>query len=291
MKKQSYPGSQITVVGKLNPGSNYSQYIVSYYSEGLKIYALLTIPDGNKPKEGWPVIIFNHGYIQPDIYRTTERYLAYVDTFARNGYIVFKPDYRGNGLSEGKPQGPYYSPAYTIDDLNAISSIRKYHDANPNKIGIWGHSMGGNITLRDLVITNDIKAAVIWGGVVGSYNDLINNWQRVVPYHPSARDLSLRNAGRSELINKYGTPSANPDFWDSIDPTSFISDISTPIQLDVGGNDEEVPPSFSVSLYDKLKAAGKMVEIYKYPGSDHNISQSFAEAMQNTLNFFNKYLK
>lgn len=93
--------------------------LASYISDGLKIYGLLTIPIGEKPKVGWPVIIFNHGYIPPNQYRTTERYISYVDGFARNGYIVFKSDYRGNGSSEGQPEGSYYSPAYSIDVLNA----------------------------------------------------------------------------------------------------------------------------------------------------------------------------
>ena len=86
----------------------------------------MTVPNGDPPATGWPVIIFNHGYIAPAEYRTTERYVAYTDGFSRNGYIVFKPDYRGNGKSEGIAQGSYYSPGYTIDVLNALSSIKKY---------------------------------------------------------------------------------------------------------------------------------------------------------------------
>ena len=292
MRTKDYPGSAITIEQNLLDRETYHQYIVSYKSEGLKIYALLTVPVGQKPKNGWPTIIFNHGYIPPQQYRTTERYIAYVDAFARNGYIVLKPDYRGNGSSEGSPEGAYYSPAYAIDDLNALSSMKKYKDTNPNKIGMWGHSMGGNITLRDLVVnTKDIKAAVIWGGVVGSYNDLLNNWQRRVTYQPPPNEMALRINGRQALTSKYGTPLQNPDFWNSLDPTHFISDITTPIQLDVGEVDEEVPPLFSQNLYDSLKKAGKNVEIYTYPGSDHNISQSLNLALQRSVDFFNKYLK
>jgi dipeptidyl aminopeptidase/acylaminoacyl peptidase len=292
MRAKDYPGSAITIEQNLLDRGTYHQYIVSYKSEGLKIYALLTVPIGQKPKNGWPTIIFNHGYIPPQEYRTTERYIAYVEAFARSGYIVLKPDYRGNGSSEGSPEGAYYSPAYATDVLNALSSMKKYKDTNPNKIGMWGHSMGGNITLRDLVVnTKDIKAAVIWGGVVGSYNDLLNNWQRRVTYQPPQNEMALRINGRQALTSKYGTPLQNPDFWNSLDPTHFISDITAPIQLDVGGADEEVPPAFSQNLYNNLKKAGKNVEIYIYPGSDHNISQSLNLALQRSVDFFNKYLK
>jgi uncharacterized protein len=295
MRQQAYPGSQIKIEKTLPDGSNYHQYLTSYQSQDLKIYALLTVPMGDKPANGWPVILFNHGYIAPKTYQTfpsSGQYATYYPIFSKSGYIVFKPDYRANGQSEGQPEGAYYSPAYAVDDLNALSSIKNYPDSNPNKIGIWGHSMGGNITLRDLVVnTKDIKVAVIWGGVVGSYDDLMNNWQRKVPFRPSPSELALRNRSRSNLTNQYGTPTSNPTFWNSIDPTKFIQDIKVPIQLDAGGSDEEVPVAFSETLYNNLKAQGKTVEFYSYPGDNHNISNHFNEAMQNSLTFFNKYLK
>lgn len=292
MKSQIYPGSDIKVEQTLPNSANYKQYIASYKSQGLKIYALLTVPAGNKPKNGWPVIVFNHGYIPPEQYVTTGRYTAYIDTFARNGYIVFKSDYRGNGKSEGQPEGAYYSPAYAIDILNAVSSIKKFTDANPDKIGMWGHSLGGNITLRNMEVSKDIKAAVIWAGVVGSYDDLMNNWRRAVPFQPSARELTLRNRSRANLTQKYGTPKDNPAFWNAIDPFYNLKYISAPIQLHHGEADEEVPLAFSQRFESALKSAGKTIEFYTYPGADHNISDpSFGIAIQRSVNFFDKYLK
>src|SRR3989344_8783598 len=90
LRQGNYPGSDILIEQTLAPGSNYRRYIASYKSEGLKIYALLTVPNGTKPETGWPVVIFNHGYIPPSQYKTTERYVAYTDAFSRNGYILFR---------------------------------------------------------------------------------------------------------------------------------------------------------------------------------------------------------
>ena len=293
MRSQKYPGSDLVIEETLADGLNYHQYIASYISEGLKIYGLLTIPAGRKPEAGWPVIIFNHGYIPPQQYRTTERYVAYVAGFARSGYIVFKSDYRGNGNSEGTPAGAYYSPGYTVDILNAVSSLKRFKDADPGRIGMWGHSLGGNITLRVLVVDpKDIKAAVIWGGVVGSYYDLTNNWQRRVAYRPPAPELANRNSGRQGLISMYGAPSTSSAFWNAIDPTAHLTDITAPIQLHTGGSDEEVPAAFSQNLFSSLKKIGKIVEYYDYPGGDHNISSpNFEIAQQRSIEFFDKYLK
>lgn len=293
MRHQEYPGSDVVIEQTLPPDSNYDRYIASYKSDGLKIYALLTVPQGNPPAGGWPVIIFNHGYIPPAEYRTTERYVAYTDAFSRNGYIVFKPDYRGHGNSEGKPEGAYYSPAYTIDVLNAVSSIKKFKDADPTKIGMWGHSLGGNITLRVMVVSHDIKAGVIWAGVVGTYNELLTKWRRTRPWQPSDKEIAGHISSiRQNLIDKYGSPEQNPNFWQSIDPRFFLKDISGPLQLHQGLADTEVAPLFSESLRNDLENEGKIGELYTYDKADHNLSSpAFELAMKRSVDFFDKYLK
>jgi len=288
LRAGTYPGSDIVIMNELDKGVNYHRFYVYYLSEGLKIYALLTVPDGKMPAGGWPGIVFNHGYIPPKQYRTTERYIAYVDRLARAGYIVFRIDYRGNDRSEGLATGAYGDPGYTVDVLNAIASLQRFPQVNPQKIGIWGHSMGGFLTLRAMVISHAIKAGVIWSGVVGSYPDLLYNWyrNRATPTpQPEARGW------RAQWTKRYGTPEENPDFWSSVSANSFLSDLSGPLQLHVGTADYEVPQAFSEKLAADIQAAGGKVELYTYAGNDHNLSQSFDLAMERTIEFFDHYLK
>ncbi len=289
LRNGDYSGSDIVIEQTLSPGSNYKRYLASYKSGGLKIYALLTVPNGEKPENGWPAIIFNHGYIPPVEYRTTERYIAYTDGFSRNGYILFRPDYRGHGNSEGEPEGAYGSNAYTIDVLNAVSSIKKFKDVDKDRIGMWGHSMGGHITLKNMVISKDIKAGVIWAGVVGSYPDLLNNWRRRNTSPPPGIPSS-RRSWRNQLIEKYGSPEENPSFWNSISANSFLSEISGPLQLHHGSSDTSVPVAFSQTLEKQLKEAGKEVELYIYPRDDHNLANNFSLAMKRSIEFFDKHL-
>jgi dipeptidyl aminopeptidase/acylaminoacyl peptidase len=291
LRNGEYPGSDIVIEQTLDSGSNYARFIASYKSEGLKIYGLLTAPIGFAPEGGWPVIIFNHGYIAPSVYKTTEKYVAYQDAFARSGYITFKSDYRGHGNSEGDAVGGYGSNAYTIDILNAVASIKKYPGVDPSKIGMWGHSMGGSITLKSMVVNKDIKSGVIWAGVVGSYPDLIERWRRRNAPSPAVDPNSQRGRWRRKLVEKYGDPSQNPDFWNSISPNSYLSDISGPLQLHHGTSDASVPLTFSQNLESQMKDAGKQVELYVYEGDDHNLSSNLSLALRRSVDFFDKYLK
>lgn len=282
--------SAITIEDTLPAGGNYKRYVASYTSEGHTIYGLLTIPNSSEDSnEKFPVVIFNHGFIPPLEYRTTERYVAYQDAFARNGYVTFKSDYRGHGSSEGDAAGGYGSNAYTIDVLNALEAVKKMDEVDPNRIGMWGHSMGGFITLRAMVVRDDIKAGVIWGGVVASYPDLINNWRRRLP-SPQPLPSGARR-WRDVLVQRYGEPSDSDPFWRSLSANSYLAQISGPLQLHHSTLDESVPYVFSQKLEEQMKAAHKEVELYLYEGDDHDISANFNTAIERSVEFFDKNVK
>ncbi len=287
LRQQSYPGSDIVIEEQLEPGPNYDRYVVSYRSEGLKIFALMTIPFGTKPESGWPVIIFNHGYIPPEQYRTTERYVAYVDGFARSGYIVFRSDFRGHGESEGIARGAYGAPDYTIDVLNAVAAMRRYPDADPGRIGMWGHSMGGFITLRAMVVDEEIRAGVLWAGMVAPYLDLLTRWAHRAASNNQTPTVEPRR-WRAFISDLYGT---SPEFWDEISANTFLTDLSGPVQLHHGTADRSVPIEFSETLYEQIQDVDGTVEYYTYEGDDHNLSVYFTQAMLRSIAFFDTYVK
>jgi dienelactone hydrolase len=292
MRQQAYPGSDIVFERTLEPGVNYDRYVISYQSEGNKIYALFTVPWGEPPQSGWPVILFNHGWIDPEIYRTTERYIDYVDAIARNGYIVLRSDYRGHGDSEGEATSAYRSPGYTADVLNALASVKRYEDADPDRIGMWGHSMGGFITLRSMVVSDEIKAGVIWGGVVVSFPDLFTRWRRGDPSQETPTpDATREERRRRSWYNEYGTPEENPGFWAAMSSNSYLADLSGPIQLHHGTGDASVPYEFSQILASEMEEAGIPVELYLYDGDNHNLAISFWTAMNRSLEFFDRTVK
>ena len=96
LRKQKYPGSDIVIEETLDPGANYDRYIVVVPLGGAQAVRAADRAAGRATRHR-----LAGDHLQPRlhparVYRTTERYVAYVDGFARNGYIVFRPDYRGH---------------------------------------------------------------------------------------------------------------------------------------------------------------------------------------------------
>jgi len=297
LRELEITGSEITFEQKLANRSNYSQHLVSYLSEGNRIYGLLTIPFGDPPEGGFKAIVFNHGYIPPAAYITTERYTAYVDYLARNGFVVFKIDLRGHGESQGEPGGSYFSPGYTIDAISALKSLQTLDFVDPQGIGMWGHSMAGNLVLRAMLIESDVKAGVIWAGAVYSYDDLMTLGIDDDTYQPPATptpEVSVSPTpptGREAIFDTYGRPDLQVDYWRAVALTSNIAFLNQPIQLHHALDDTVVNIAYSYGLAAVLQENGKPYAFFEYEGGGHNlISPYFEQAMQRTVDFFRENL-
>jgi dipeptidyl aminopeptidase/acylaminoacyl peptidase len=283
--------SEIVFHERLSPGYSYARHLVSYISEGNKIYGLLTIPFAEPPEGGFKAIVFNHGYIPPDVYQTTERYQAYVDYLARSGFVVFKIDYRGHGNSEGNPLGSYFSSGYTIDAITALKSLQTLDYIDPQGIGMWGHSMAGNLVLRAMLIEPEIKAGVIWSGAVYSYEDFLTYGINDHTYRPPAvpgeleQDEHLR--GTRAIFEVYGWPDSVQPFWQAVSLTENIDYLANSIQIHHAEDDAVVNINYSYGLAGVLLENRKTYEFYPYDGGGHNlISPWFDQAMLRTVQFF-----
>ncbi len=288
-------GSELTFEQELTQTFYYQQHLVSYSSEGNKIYGLLTIPTIEPPAGGFKAIVFNHGYIPPTAYRTTERYTAYVDYLARNGFVVFKIDYRGHGESGGEPSGSYFSPGYTIDSIAALKSLQTLDIIDPEGVGMWGHSMAGNLVLRAMLIEPDIKAGVIWAGAVYSYDDFVtygidDNTYRP-PATPQTQETPNPRSRSREIFDIYGRPNTQVDYWKAVSLTENIEFLNSPLQLHHAQDDTVVNLGYSFDLAGVLQDSGKSYEFYTYEGGGHNlISPYFDQAMLRTVEFFRNNL-
>ncbi len=283
--------SNLAALEKVSENSSYTSYLTSYTSDGLRINGLITIPKGNTPNGGFPAIVFVHGYIPPKTYQTLANYSSYVDYLAKNSFVVFKIDLRGHGISEGTPGGAYYSSDYIIDTLNAYSALQTADFVNSKKIGLFGHSMAGNIVSRSIATKPDIPAVVIWAGAGYTYKDLQEYRISDNSYQAPQQD-SERQRKRKLLFDTYGQFSQNSEFWKLIPATNYLNDFKGTISLNHAVDDNVVDIKYSRNLNEILNKTNIVHELNEYPSGGHNLTgNTFNLAMQKTVEFFRKYLK
>lgn len=284
LREQAFPGSQIQINQTVAQSSSYTSYLATYESEGLKVNGLLTQPQGKMPDGGWPAVVFIHGYIPPENYRTIEKYVAYVDYLARNGLVVFKIDLRGHGNSEGDPNGAYYSSDYIYDALNAYASLQKLDYVNEEKVGLWGHSMAGNVVMRAMAVNPEIPVGVIWAGAVYTYLDMAKYRIQDSSYQPSQNPNRNR---RQDLYDSVGEVSEDNQFWQAVAPVNYLADLRGNVEIHHSVNDSVVNIGYSRDLSEALKNAGVQHNYYEYQSGGHNIeSPAFNTAIQRTVSAF-----
>jgi dipeptidyl aminopeptidase/acylaminoacyl peptidase len=266
----------------------YTSYRTSYESDGLVIFGQLTIPKDDVKKH--PAIVFVHGYIPPTEYKTDEKYVAYVDYLARNGFVVFKIDLRGHDQSEGQPSGAYYSSGYVIDTLNARAALEAADFVNPNEIGLWGHSMAGNIVMRAFAARPQIPAVVIWAGAGYTYADLTAYRISDASYRPVPPTSGARREQQG-VRQLYGQFDATKPFWQQVAVTNYLKDLKGAIEIHHAVDDPVVSIEYSRNLMKLLDATNVPHQLYEYSSGGHNITDpSFSLAMSRTVEFFHKYL-
>lgn len=275
----------------ISENANYSSYLTSYDSEGFRVNGLLTIPNSESPENGHPAIVFVHGYIPPQNYQTLSNYADYVDFLARNGYVVFKIDLRGHGESEGEAGGAYFSGDYIMDVLNARSALQNSDFVNPEKVGLWGHSMAGNVVSRSMAVKPDIPAIVIWAGAVYTYEDFYDYQIQDSSYQPPPEE-SERRRKRSELFEEHGTFNKESEFWKMVPMTNYLEDIEGAISIHHAVNDNVVDIGYSRGFNEILDNTTIEHELIEYSSGGHNLTGiAFSRAMQNTVEFFDSHLK
>ncbi len=291
--------STLTIDEELEVGSNYRAYLAEFTSDGSRVYGLLTIPTGEMPAGGWPAIVLMHGYVNPATYQTNgSSYRGWWQAAAHDGrFVIFKPDMRGHGQSEGVATGPYYSADYVIDALNARSALAGSEFINSEQIGFWGHSMSGNTLLRAAAAAPDIPALALWAGAVYTYQDLIDYWISDPSYSPERDRTTAKEAREASASDGLFDPhrSQNPDFstpfWRAMIPTNYLDDLQGAIIIHHAVDDTVVSSRYSEDLNALLDQTNIPHEYYTYPSGGHNLTgATFNSALSRTLDFFDRYL-
>ena len=276
LRSRAYGGGQIEFVEVMNQNLYFTRYLIRYPSDGLNIYGFANIPND---AEKHPVIIALHGYIDPAAYNTLDYTTHYADALSSAGYIVFHPNLRGYLPSDNGDN--LFRVGMATDVLNLIALIQAQsggsdllQNADPNLIGLWGHSMGGGITTRVLTVTDDVKAAVLYGSMSG---DEQKNYEAIKQWSGSTRGLDELNIPIEALSR--------------ISSMYFFQNITAAVSIHHGMADQLVPLNWSEVTCEQLRTIGRNVECLYYEGMPHTFyGQGDEQFIQNAVRFFNQYL-
>lgn len=285
LRERTYESS-LGVMRKNAETSSYTSYIVPYDSDGLSVNGLLMVPKGEMPGGGFPAVVFVHGYIPPSQYRTETNYTSYAAELAKKGLVVYKIDLRGHDQSEGEPGGAYYSSDYIIDTLHARAALAGTDFVNPDRIGLWGHSMAGNVVMCALAARPEIPAVVVWAGAGYTYADLSAYGIQDESWRPP-EVISERQRKRQQLRDTYGNFEEGHWFWKQVAVTDYLSDIQGRVEIHHAVDDAVVTIQYSRNLAGLLEKAGVNYALFEYQSGGHNLTGStFAIAVQRSADFY-----
>jgi uncharacterized protein len=275
LANRDYGGGNLNVEEMIADTSYFTRYLVTYPSDGLTIYGFANIP--KTVSTPYPVVIALHGYIDPEIYTTLDYTTGYADAMARAGYIVIHPNLRNYPPSDAGDN--LFRVGMAIDVLNLVSIIEAQsgqpgilEQADADAIGIWGHSMGGGISLRVLTVSPMIRGAVLYGAMSG---DEQRNFEAIFRWSGGERGLDELAIPTEELTD--------------ISPIYYLDRITAPVSIHHGESDSLVPIQWSLELCDALGKIGKDVECFTYPGQPHTFNGE-GEALfnQRVVDFFSR---
>ncbi|HVF99224.1 MAG TPA: prolyl oligopeptidase family serine peptidase [Chloroflexia bacterium] len=258
-------GSDLRVERTTNETGAYTQYAITYRSGNLRISGQMYVPKGAGP---FPVMIMNHGFIPIEDYVTGMDSRRESPFVASNGYVAIHPDFRNYATSDDDENASQNLTAYgwADDSLNLVDAVKRstlpYLDKT--RIGYWGHSNGGQVSMMALVSQRqpDIKAFVLFAATSPDFAENFNRWMR--PRSDQANSIKAR----------HGFPEDNPAFYQGLSVGPHFGEAVTkgPVLSFHGTGDTNTPFEWSQRSANLMEAAGIDITFVPVAGENHLFS-------------------
>ena len=294
LQTYSYKTSPITIEKLAFKNNLQYAYNVSFKSMNLKVSARLSIPAENQENiKG--IVIMLRGHQNPGGYYTGKGTENPAKSYLQRGWAIIAPDFFGYGSSS-----PIPSPREIYQFYSTINAVELYKSLEqPNfifssgvsranritlpvsfkRIGLWGHSNGGQVALHFLEIIQKPVPTVLWAPVSLPFPD---SWAHYG-----------RNAEWAERFkNEYPAEDFSLiAYLDKIAP-------GTPILLEQGDRDHAVPKAWNDALVGAINTEnarrgqtgrGKIQLRYEvYANANHNLNPYWSTVLPRDAAFWEK---
>jgi dipeptidyl aminopeptidase/acylaminoacyl peptidase len=252
--------------------------IVHYKSfDGKIITALLWVPFNLKRDGSNPAIVLPHGgptgqmvdYWNTDVAALTSR-----------GYICIAPNPRGStgyGLDFQKANFQDLGGGDLKDEIGGVDFLKATGYVDAKKVGIYGGSYGGFMTLMAIG-----KTPEIWAAAVDEYG--IINWSSMLKSSDPELDEYLK-----ALL---GNPEQNRKVYEEDSPITYIRSEKAPLLVLQGDNDPRVPKEEAQQVVEILKKEGRVVDVHYYANEGHGFvkRENQIDSIRRTIAWFDQYL-
>lgn len=244
-------------------------------SKGQKLLGILHVPEKIKKV---PAIVCCHGFARNKVDKF-RIWIRIARALCNSGFVVLRFDFSGHGDSEGELED--ISISQEIDDLKcAINYLKTIPETDKNKIGIIGHSLGGDIAILASVNNKSIKALVLLSPVV-NYRNLHKDFLDALA---EAQKSGIGELASHKIKWRYF------DELKNLETLNEIHRVNVPLLLIHGTVDERVDIGGSKELFEKANEPKKLTIINT---ADHDFAgyDNTMRAIKETIEWFNRWLK
>jgi dipeptidyl-peptidase-4 len=243
--------------------------------DGKLLYGRLIKPVNFHAGEKYPAVVIVYG--GPGVQTVTNAWDAFdlemAQPLAARGYVVWVLDNRGSSGRGHAFETPLYrrfGKTELADQLEGVRYLIAQGFVDPARVGIYGWSYGGFMTLYSLLNAPDVFRAGIAGAPV-------TNW---------------RNYDTIYTERYLGLPSENPEGYRASSPVDYAAKLKAKLLIVHNIEDDNVLFQNTVQMSDALEQAGKLFDMVIYTGKSHGVTGPARKQLLETLaDFFDKNLK
>ena len=230
---------------------------IRWKSDAFDVQGWLLAPAQLDAARKYPLIVWIHGGpASASLAKWPDNRAALL---SRRGYFVFFPNPRGSyGQGEAFTRANVKDFGYgdLRDVMTGIDAAAASNAIDTARLGIWGWSYGGYMTMWTVTQTTRFKAAVAGAGIA--------NWQS----YYGENDID------AWMIPYFGASVYDdPAIYARSAPITFAKNIKTPTLIVVGERDGECPAPQSFEFWHALKTLGVETQLVVYPDEGHRIAK------------------
>jgi dipeptidyl-peptidase-4 len=225
--------------------------------DGFPMPAAILKPKSFRADRKYPVVMFIYGGASaPQVTNSWQGDTLWNQLLLDAGYVVVKVDNRSaTGISKELENTVLkrLGEAETPDLVAAARWLKKQSWVDPGRVGVWGWSYGGYMTLNLMTRSQEFKAGISVAPVV--------DWRY---YDTKWTEGAMR------------TPQENPKGYESTSLIPLAKQLHGRLLIVYGTYDDNVHPYNELAFVDALIAAGKKFDMMAYPMRKHGIADEAA---------------